>query len=102
MLERRKYQVLTSIDQENNAVIKDQAVAMEEKHIVIDDIKEQRQFLISKIISAQRLALDRCNFSYKFAKEKAWARFVKNTLGGMRAQYGEATATNLDHIDKLK
>lgn len=49
---------------------------MQAKHAIIDDIKEQRTFLIGKVISAQRLALSRCNHSYRKALELAWRHWV--------------------------
>lgn len=45
---------------------------METKLEEINDIKEQRQFLIGKVILGQRIALDRCHHSYKIAQEKAF------------------------------
>lgn len=48
---------------------------MEDKYGDITEIKQQRTFLISKVIVAQRLALARCHQSYMMAKEKAWNRF---------------------------
>lgn len=58
--------------------------------------------MIKKVISAQRLALDRCNFSYKFAIEKAWVKFVANTRSMMKNSFGLATTSNLELKDKLK
>jgi len=49
---------------------------MQAKHAIINDIKEQRTFLIGKVIGAQRLALDRCNHSYRKALEHAWKHWV--------------------------
>jgi len=72
------------------------------KHEIITDTKTQRTFLITKVISAQRLALDRCNFSYKFALEKAWVRFVRNTSSGMRSEFGDKCKSSLNKINQLK
>ena len=83
-LSKLKFRELGKFDKANVEIITEQAEEMQGKHAIIDDIKEQRTFLIGKVISAQRLALARCNFSYKYAKEKAWARLVRNTLLDMR------------------
>ena len=75
---------------------------MDEKHQEIVETKTQRTFLINKVILGQRLALARCNFSYKFAKEKAWVRFVSNNTGGMKSALGGKTADNLNTMSELK
>ena len=75
---------------------------MEEKHELIDETKTQRTFLIKKVISAQRLALDRCNFSYRFALEKGWVKFVAHTKMMMRGTLGGAAGAQMDEIEVLK
>ena len=75
---------------------------MEEDQATIVDLKQQRDFLVSKVVSAQRLALDRCHFSYKFAKEKAWVKFVRNSVVAMRKSYNNKTFGNVEKMDDLK
>jgi hypothetical protein len=51
-LENKKYNFLLEIDKLNLLTIGEQAGEMQEKHAIIDDIKEQRTFLIGKVISS--------------------------------------------------
>jgi len=57
---------------------------------------------MGKVVSAQRIALDRCHFSYVYAKEKAWVRMVRNTRVTVRKAYNEATETNMAFMDNSK
>lgn len=102
MLEGKPYMALQYRNEENKKEMTELMEEMEEKHATIHETKTQRTFLIGKVISAQRLALDRCNFSYKFAKEKAWVRFVANTRANMRSEYNSKTSQNLEGMDWLK
>ena len=52
----------------------------------IDDLKNQRNYLIDKVVLGQKLALARCRFSMQFAIEKGWNRFVINSRGHENAQ----------------
>lgn len=51
-LSKIKLRDLGKMDKANNEIITEQAIQMQEKHAIIDDIKEQRAFLIGKVISA--------------------------------------------------
>lgn len=75
---------------------------MEQDQATLIDLKQQRDFLVAKVVSAQRLALDRCHFSYKFAKEKAWVQFVANSVAAMRRDYNKKTLGNVNNMDTLK
>lgn len=75
---------------------------MEVKIDKIDDLQGQRNFLINKVISAQRLALDRCHFSYQFAKEKCWVRFVLNTRVSNKKIYDKNFNENKDLMAEAK
>jgi len=90
------------MNKRNKATIIENSEIMEEKHQLITETKDQRTFLIGKVISAQRLALDRCNFSYAFAKEKAWVRFVRNSLSEMRDNYHDNLNNNKNAIREMK
>ena len=50
----------------------------------------------------QRLALARCNFSYKFAKERGWIKFVENSKNSMKGGYDVALTAALEQIGALK
>jgi len=83
-------------------MIGQKAAEMEEKHETITETKTQRNFLITKVIAAQRLALDRCDFSYKFAQVKAWEKWRNHSRMGMRKKYGGTIAKNIRGIDNAK
>jgi hypothetical protein len=55
--------------------------------------------LIRKAVGGQRLALFRCTFSYKYATEKAWMRWVMFTMKTIRAEYTKATKINVQGIN---
>lgn len=59
-----QYPWLQTNDYYNRRNTRDQTEHMEGKQDHIDDLKRQRTFLIQKVISAQRLALSRCNDSH--------------------------------------
>ena len=75
---------------------------MEQDQATLTDLKQQRDFLVAKVVSAQRLALDRCHFSYKYAKEKAWVQFVANSVAAMRKDYNGKTLGNVEKMGNLK
>ena len=68
---------------------------MELANQTVNDLKGQRDFLIRKAVGGQRLALFRCTFSYKFATEKAWMRWVMFTKKTIKAEYTKATKINV-------
>lgn len=61
------YGSLHRVDQRYKAEKVHLTEEMETKLDTIADIKEQRTFLIAKVILGQKLALDRCHQSYKLA-----------------------------------
>jgi len=68
----------------NQKELRDLGENMEYYQSELDDLKQQREYLIEKVIIGQRLALARCNFSYKYAKEKVWVRIVENSRNAMK------------------
>jgi len=67
--------------------LKDLANEIEERHLEINDLKTQREYLIDKVVLGQRLGLARCRFSFSYAKEKAWVKLAHNGLRGMQSEF---------------
>lgn len=74
----------------NHLALLDISGDLEAAHGEIEDLKNQREYLIEKVVLGQRLALARCRFSFMFAKEKVWVKLNANSLGGMRAEFDKA------------
>jgi hypothetical protein len=70
--------------------LKNLANEIEERHIEINDLKTQREYLIDKVVLGQRLALARLNFSHVYAKEKVWVRLANSSVTGMRNEFHDA------------
>ena len=68
----------------------------------ISDLKGQRDFLIGKMVSSQKLAIIRCNWSLKFAKEKAFKRLRDNAFRQEKKQINYLTNDNFGSMDALK
>lgn len=66
------------------------------------DLKNQREYLIDKVVIGQRLALARCRFSFDFAKERAWARLVESGASAQREAFDAALNKALAAIQKNK
>lgn len=75
---------------------------LEERNEDISDLKNQREYLIEKVVLGQRLALARCRFSFQFAKEKVWVKFAANSLGNMRAKYDAELTAQVTEIGSKK
>lgn len=73
-----KYMSLTKLDRQNRDQLSSLNTKMATDTLTLYDLKGQRDFLISKMVSSQKLAFIRCNFSFKLAKEKAFKRLRDN------------------------
>ena len=63
-LKSLKYNELFWRNIDNATTLTVQGDQMEQDQATITDLKQQRDFLVAKVVSSQRLALDRCHFSY--------------------------------------
>ena len=75
---------------------------MELANSTVNDLKSQRDFLVRKAVGGQRLALFRCAFSYKLAREKAWSRWRDFAHDCFRSEHQQATNINLEGISAKK
>jgi hypothetical protein len=75
---------------------------MAENTRTVQDLKGQRDFLIGKMVSSQKLAIIRCNFSLRYAKEKAFKRLRDNAFSSEFKQLKYITDDNLGCMEDLK
>lgn len=67
-----KYPWLQTYDYHNRKLAKEQKELTETKQALINDLRGQRQFLIQRVVSSQRLALAYCHDSHTLAKMTTW------------------------------
>ena len=65
-------------------------------------MKNQREYLIEKVVIGQRLALARCRFSFRYALEKAWIKFGAHKHGHMRKEFHNNLTGAKDQIEAHK
>lgn len=68
----------------------------------IDDLKNQRDYLIDKLVIGQKLALARCRFSMQFAIEKRWNSWILNSRGEANADAISSLQMAIEQIQDTK
>ena len=65
-------------------------------------MKNQREYLIEKVVIGQRLALARCRHSFMKAKEKCFVKLHHHKHAHMKAEFHGKVTGQLDGIEKHK
>ena len=65
-------------------------------------MKNQREYLIEKVVIGQRLALARCRFSMNHALHKAWIKWNLHKHGHMRNEFHVNLTGSKDTIEAHK
>jgi hypothetical protein len=68
----------------------------------IEDLRNQREYLLDKVVIGQRLALARCGFSFYYAKLKIWTKLSTENVAGMRAYFDAALKGAIGAIGSTK